>query len=238
MPSLTSTRWPFRRDRPPDPGRYPAGPVHDLAAAPPASASTSAAEVEFLVVDIETTGLDPRRDHVLSVGWVPVCGREVVLAGARELVVRPPAGVAVGESAVVHGLTDDTVATAATLEDVLPDLLTALHGRVLVAHHSPIEIGFLERAVAAAYGAGLPLAVVDTLNLQHRLVVGQHGEVRPGLLRLDEARRHFGLPRYRAHRALVDAVATAELLLAQVAELAHRLGREPALRDLAPVRRR
>jgi DNA polymerase-3 subunit epsilon len=194
--------------------------------------------VEFLAVDLETTGLDPRRDHVLAIGWLLVTGRQVVLAGAREAVVRPPSGVDVGASATVHRLTDDAVSGSRDLVGVLPDLLAALHGRVLLAHHAPIELDFLTRAAQEAYDATLPLTAVDTMALQHQLVLGQHGEIRPGSLRLDEARRRFGLPRYGAHHALTDAVATGELLLAQVAELEHRLGREPVLGDLSPTRRR
>lgn len=231
-------RWLPRRDRPADPRAYPAGPVRDLAAAPPARSTATVSCVDFLAVDIETTGLNPRRDHVLAVGWVPVTAGQVQLDGAREVLVRPPSGVGVGDSATVHGLTDDRLASASTLADVLPDLLTALQGRVLLAHHAPIELGFLAVASHEAYGARLPLTTVDTLAVQHRLVVGVHGEVPPGLLRLNDARRHFGLPRYSAHRALTDAIATGELLLAQAAELGHRSGREPTLADLSPIRRR
>lgn len=232
-------RWLSRgRQRPADPGAYPVGPLRDLASAPPATPTTPFSGVRFLAVDLETTGLNLRRDHVLSVGWVPVSEALVLLEGARETVVRPPSGVEVGESATLHGLTDDELADAPTLTDVLPELLAALHGRVLLAHHAPIELGFLERAARAEYGAGLPVTAVDTLTLQHRLVSGSHGDVAPGVLRLDAARRHFGLPRYSAHRAVTDAIATAELLLAQAAELEHSLGREPTLGDLAPVQRR
>src|SRR5690606_19660926 len=143
----------------------------------------------------------------------------------------------VGASATLHRVTDDALAEAEPLDGVLPELLAALRGRVLLAHHTRLEVGFLSAATWATYGASPPLVAVDTMSLQHRLVVGQHGEV-DGSLRLDAARRRFGLPRYRAHRALTDAVAAAELLLAQVAELGARLGREPTLRDLAPVRTR
>jgi DNA polymerase-3 subunit epsilon len=193
--------------------------------------TTPAEDVDYLVVDLETTGLNPRRDHVLALGWVPISGAQVVLAGAREVLVRPPVGAPVGDSATVHGLTDDDLVREPTLADTLPELLTALHGRVLVAHHSPIELGFLNRATVAAYGARLPAVVVDTLVLQRRL--SQQDHVPEGALRLDAARRDFGLPRYRAHRAVTDALATAELLLAQVAELGERLGRPPTLGDLA-----
>jgi DNA polymerase-3 subunit epsilon len=118
---------------------------------------------------------------------------------------------------------------------VLEQLVEDLHGRVLLAHHSPVEVGFLGAATVAAWGARPPLVAVDTLALEHRLRVDVHGAVR-GSLRLDAARRTHGLPRYAAHHALTDAVAAAELLLAQVAELEERLGREVILRDLRPTR--
>ncbi len=232
-------RWLARGRRgPPDPRRYPAGPVRDLAAAPPAGPATPFRETDFLAVDVETTGLRARRDHVLAVGWVPVTAGEVVLGGAREIAVRPPSGIEVGDSATLHGLTDDVLAAAPPVADALPALLAALRGRVLLAHYTPIELDFLGRAVRAAYDARLPVVAVDTLTLQQRLLGGPDVEAPPGALRLNAARRHFGLPRYSAHRAVTDAIATGELLLAQVAELEDRLGRPATLADLSPVRRR
>jgi len=164
-----------------------------------------------------------------------VIGGRVVLAHARELRVRPPGDVHVGASATIHRLTDDEVSDAAPLADALPLLLRALHGRVLVAHHAPLEVEFLTAATVSAYGSRPPLTAVDTMALQHRLQADVHGEV-AGSLRLDSARRAYGLPRYSAHHALTDAMAAGELLLAQVAELERRLGREVLLRDLAPRR--
>lgn len=227
--------WPCRVR---DPLAYPRGPVRDLAAAPPSPPTTPASAVEFLAVDIETTGLNPRRDHILAAGWVPVVAGQIVLADAREVLVRPPSGVNVGQSATAHGLTDDTVARAVPLADMLPELLAALHGRVLLAHHTPIELRFLRRASRAVFGCGLPLTAVDTVLLQRRLFADVNGVVAPGLLRLHGARSHFRLPRYRAHHALMDAIAAGELLLAQIAELEHASGREIALSELSPIHRR
>lgn len=229
------TRLPFLRHRRRDPHHYPAGPLRELAAAPPPGDATPVAHVEFLALDVETTGLDSRTDHLLSLGWVPVIGTRVVLAHARELRVRPPDEVDVGSSATIHRLTDDQLSDAAPLADALPLLLRALHGRVLLAHHAPIEVEFLTEATVSAYGSRPPLTAVDTMALQHRLQADVHGEV-TGSLRLDAARRVFGLPRYSAHHALTDAMAAGELLLAQVAELERKLGREVLLRDLSPKR--
>ena len=225
----------FLRRRARRPDHYPEGPLRALAAAPPPADTTPMSRVQLLALDVETTGLDADSDHLLSLGWVPVVGGRVVLAEAAEVRVRPPEGVDVGASATVHRLTDDVVAGAAPLADALPRLLEALHGRVLLAHHATIEVEFVAAAARTSYGARPALTAVDTLALQHRLQADEHGEV-TGSLRLDAARRTFGLPRYSAHDALTDAIAAAELFLAQVAELERRLGREVLLRDLSPKR--
>lgn len=220
------TPWPLRsrgrRDGGALPaGRVPEGPLADLAAHPPPPAGCAVDDLELLAVDLETTGLDPGRHEVLSVGWVPVQGTAVQLGGAAHVRVRPAGRDGVGTSAAVHGITDDALADAATLEEVLPLLLAALHGRVLLAHHAVVEVGFLTAACRAHYGAAPELTVVDTVQL-HRRVLRRgrtHGHVADEELTLAAARRHLGLPRYRAHEALTDALACAELYLAQVAHL-------------------
>ena len=186
----------------------------------------------LVFLDTETTGLDPDSDAVLSLGWVPVSHGEIRLDGARQVVVRPPPGTELGDSVALHGLTDDLLEQAPSLAEVLPEVLTALRGRTLVAHHARIETGFLAAAVRRTYETTLPLVCLDTLALQHRLVADEHGQVPEGSLRLDRCRRRYGLPRYPAHQALTDALGAAELVLAQAAEAAHRWRREPTLADL------
>ncbi len=209
----------------------PPGPLKDFFVVPPGRLSTPLSRARLLAVDIETTGLDPRRDLVLAMGWVPIDGLSVRLGGAHGCIVRPPrhprpvrgqavAGPgSVGASAAVHGLTDDVVAEGIPLAQALDELLVALTGRVLVAHFASIERDFLGAACRAIHGVDLPLTMIDTLELQRLLVGGPDGAVRPGALRLAAAREHYGLPRYRAHDALTDALACAELYLAQAAHL-------------------
>lgn len=219
--------------------RAPDGPLGTLLRTPPPDPSTPLAEAPLLAVDVETTGLDPRRDRVVSVGFVPVDGDRIVLAGAGSMVLRPDdrSGVddGVGQSAIVHGLTDDDVAHGTGVEEVLDRVLTALTGRVLLAHYSSIEVDFLGVLCQRVYGVRPPLEAVDTLELQRRILgggidMGFTADPSPDDLRLWGARARYGLPRYRAHEAAVDALACAELYLAQVAELRERGAR--VLRDL------
>jgi len=196
----------------------PDGALRDYLSAPFPSPTTPVTDLELLAVDLETTGLDPRRDSIVAVGFVPVRGGRIQLAGARQFVVRPPGDV--GQSATFHGLTDDVVAAGSALDDVRDELLRALRGRVLLAHHADLEHGFLSTACAPLLAGPLPVTMVDTLALEQRLTRHRWPEEPPpGSMRLGAARERYGLPRYRAHDALTDAVACAELYLAQVAQL-------------------
>ena len=206
-----------------------------LSAAAPYAPGTPLDEVELLALDLETTGLQPSRHEPLSFGLVPVRAGEVVLAGARHLPVRPRGDV--GESATLHGLTDDRLATEPTVAEVLPEVMAAFltddgHRRVLLAHFAQVETTFLEDAGVRELGTWLDLQVVDTLEVERRLLGAQHSEMRPGAVRLHACRARHHLPRYRAHSALVDAVACGELLLAQTATLALRRKRALLLSDV------
>ncbi len=196
----------------------PDGPIRRYVVDPKPDPATPLTEAKMLAVDLETTGLDPKTDQILSIGFVPLDGLDINLAGAGRMLVRPTGGV--GDSARIHGLTDDALADARAPEAALDLLFTALQGRVLLAHHAAIETGFLGMTCNAIHGFRPRFTVVDTLSLQFRLLSqGFDDEPPQGSLRLWNARSQYGLPRYAAHDALTDALACGELYLAQVAEL-------------------
>lgn len=197
----------------------PDGSLREYLSTPFPDPKTPLTELPLLALDLETTGLDPAKDHVLSVGFVPVDGGSIVLAGARHIVIASEAEV--GQSATVHGLTDDELATGVPLEVALDAVLAALAGRVLLAHYARIEETFLRAACERRWSTRMPCARVDTLALQQRLVTSAWNADAPeGSLRLWAARARFSLPAYRAHEALTDAISCAELFLAQSAEMA------------------
>lgn len=221
-------------------GRLPDGPLRRYLETPPPDPDTALADLPLLAVDMETTGLDPRRDRVLSVGFVPVDGDRIVLGGAGSMLLRPDgdADDGVGQSATLHGLTDDAVAAGVTVGQALDAVFDALAGRVLLAHFATIETDFLGALCHAHHGVRPPLVAVDTMELQLRVLrtgvdMGFTTQPEPGQVRLWASRDRYGLPRYRAHDALVDALACAELYLAQAAELAERGA--GTLRDLGRV---
>lgn len=190
--------------------------------------STPVTALALLAVDLETTGLSPVDDTILSVGVVPVDGGRIDLGRARRWVVdhHDP-----GEAVTVHGLTHDDLSAGRPLPEVLGELRTELDGRVLLAHHAPFDTRFLQAAYRSLGEQPPPMPAVCTLRLQRRVLAraGVHEPPR-GALRLWQSRARFGMPAMRAHDALGDALACAELYLAQVAELGE--GRELVLRDV------
>jgi DNA polymerase-3 subunit epsilon len=190
-------------------------PLARLLKSPLPAASTPFAEAEFVCLDIETTGLDASTAEMLSIGWVLVKKARVEIGTAVSRLVRPPGEV--GDSATVHGLTDTVVEAGHDVLTVLPQVLEVLEGRTLVVHFAGLDKALLDRLCLQHYGAPLLVPVVDTLALEQRLVQRRHHLDDKRSLRLSALRSDYNLPRYSAHDALADAIATAELLLAMVA---------------------
>jgi DNA polymerase-3 subunit epsilon len=160
---------------------------------------------EFVVLDLETTGLDLRRDEIVSYRAVTVRGGRAIGASAVYGLVRPARPVT--RAAVeVHALRLEDLEHAPPLVDCARVLADLLRGRVLVAHAAWVEQAFLGRALRAG-GVRLDGPVVDTAALaREALVVRERDEGEPDLERLVAG---MGLPVHTPHHALVSAVTTA-----------------------------
>ena len=201
-------RWSLRR-RPP-------GPLYDYLSMPFPSPSLDYRQVSYLAVDLETTGLDARSDQILSIGWVLLEGNRIDLSSARHRLVRVQGDIP-ADTAVIHQITDDLAATGLDLAAALPEFLHDLRGRVMIAHHARIEQTFLAAACQRSFGAGLLVRTVDTQLIARRMLERRHVAFKGSDLRLHALGERYYLPRYGAHNALSDALAAAELFLAQAA---------------------
>lgn len=185
-------------------------------------------DVDYLALDLETTGLDAKKDVILSFGYVTLRGARIDLSSAHHQVVRISRAIPEA-SAVIHQITDDQSAGGAELEDALAGLLQALAGKVMIAHHARVELGFVGAACKRLYGQGLLVPVVDTQVVARRTLERRQIAFKGSDLRLHALGDRYNLPRYGAHNALSDALAAAELFLAQAA---HKdVGKGLALRD-------
>ena len=203
-------------------------PLRDYLATPFPRPGLDYRRVQYVAVDLETTGLNARRDQILSIGWVLVDGNRIRLDSARHRLLRV-AGEIPADSAVIHQITDDESARGMELSAALPELLTDLAGRVLIAHHARVELGFLGAACKRLWGKGLLVRTVDTQAVARRLLERRQIPFKGSDLRLHALCERYNLPRHGAHNALSDALSAAELFIAQAA---HRdSGRGMALGD-------
>lgn len=197
-------------------GKAAPGPLADYLSAPFVSVDSDLEQIEFLALDLEATGLDMRRDEILSVGFTVIRNLSVRLSESDYFLVRPERAIP-ERSAIIHRIFDDQSAQGIELEAALVKILQALRGRVLLAHHANIECGFLNQACQRVFGAAIVFPLVDTFAIEYRSLKRRGVTPYNQGLRLARLRELYNLPRYPAHNALSDAVATAELFLAQIA---------------------
>ncbi len=182
--------------------------------------------VTYWALDLETSGLDPKRHVILSAGMVPVRGGAVRWGERWESLVRPEPGVVIPDEGLrAHHILPGELEHAPALADVLPEIDRRLREGVALLHFGSLDLGFLRAAYAAHRLAWPKPRVVDTVELLQKLHHRLHQltpHPTPPRTALPEAREDFGLPPYANHRALTDALATAELFLALRARLQAR----------------
>jgi DNA polymerase III epsilon subunit family exonuclease len=186
----------------------------------------------FVVVDLETTGLRPGQSAICEIGAVRIDG--LLPAGTFQTLVDP--GVPLPPVIVgITGLEDrDLRGAPAPASAVSAFLSFAGEAAVIVAHNARFDLAFLDREVESITGRRLAAPVVDTVGLARRLLADRVPRV--GLASLAH---FFGTSSRPCHRALPDAQATAEILVALVGLAQERGARTVAdLVALAAPRRR
>ncbi|WP_413479195.1 exonuclease domain-containing protein [Vibrio hibernica] len=180
------------------------------------SPDTLIEDIEFVVLDFETTGLDSNNDEILSVGSVTIKEQILSLSSAQHFYMLA-ANAIKPETAIINHILPEVLIGGCTEKECMEKLLVSLAGKVVIAHCAEIEQRFLRRALELSQDTPLPIVFIDTLKLAKSLS-DYWGQAKPDL-RLSEIRQKKGLPPYLAHNAFADAVATGELFLVLVKEI-------------------
>ena len=178
-------------------------------------------EVELLALDLETTGLNPEMDDILSIGTVRM-KFDRILYGSRRRWLLKPASKLRADSISIHGITHSEVESAPDLAQVLPEFLQEMAGRVAVVYCAAIEESFLDVAIRYRLGEGFVFPAIDTMGLarsfenkrKQNFLSKLFNNTQSHSLRLGDQRDLYGLPFYPPHEAVTDALATGELLMA------------------------
>jgi DNA polymerase-3 subunit epsilon len=170
----------------------------------------------WVVVDVETSGMDVASDALISIGAVAVVDGRVVPADSLEIVVRQDTASS-RENILVHGVGAHAQLTGVDPPHAVAAFMDYVGRAPLLAFHAPFDRGFLARVIKAYVNQPFDNPWLDVAELAPALDPKVH------LKSLDEWLRHYGIPVSSRHSAAADALATA-LLLARLLPEARRQG--------------
>ncbi|MFD1892449.1 3'-5' exonuclease [Ottowia beijingensis] len=168
---------------------------------------------EWVALDCETTGLNPRSDEIIAIGAVRIVGNRVLTSERLELLVRPEHGVS-AESIRVHRLREQDVQDGVPAEEAMRRLLHFIGARPLVGYYLEFDVAMINRTLKRTLGLTLPQEKIEVSRLYYDHVFQQlpphkQQENTEIDLRFATIMDALGLPTREAHDALNDAVMAA-----------------------------
>ena len=184
---------------------------------PEADLAQRHAETRYVVVDVETTGLDMRRDRVIAIGAVAIVGGRIPLGDCFETVLRQDQASS-SANILIHGIGGQTQLFGVEPRAGLLDLLAFVRKDPLVAFRAEFDQTMLERAWRSTLDAPIRRRWIDLAFLLPALFPQTECQT------LDDWLLNFGLSGGERHHAVADAYATAQLLqIALVAANGHAM---------------
>ncbi len=178
------------------------------------------AEINFVVFDTETTGLDIRRDRILSIGAVRMNNYRIEVNDSLELLIAQVVPFGAQEVAV-HGILPGRSRQGMEEQTAVAQFSEFCKGSVLVGHHIAFDIAMVNRALQRAGCPRLTNLAIDTFDLAKR--VNPPGAfIKPNDYSLDRLCQLYHLPDSDRHTAAGDAFITALLLMKLLARLQKR----------------
>ncbi|HBV77080.1 MULTISPECIES: exonuclease domain-containing protein [Vibrio] len=187
-------------------------------------------ELDFLVLDFETTGLNPTEDSLLSIGNIRIENNQIDMDTAAHCYLDDNQKIKAA-SAVVNHIMPQMLLEGEQLEEAMNRLFIKMTGKIVMAHGAVVERSFMQAYVRKRYGLNdLPIIWLDTLKIEKHLVYHSKGDNFE--LQLNAVRQRYGLPLYSAHNALVDAISTAELFMAQKIKIFGRQAKKTTIGEM------
>lgn len=192
-------------------------------------AGTPAEKIRFVVLDTETTGLDPQKDAIVTIGAVAVQDNAICLDDQYEALLRFRYNTS---AVVVHGITREVAEQEGVDEvEALRDFLKYLEDGVIVGHHIGFDVEILKHHCQQRFGIELQNRWLDTMELTLHLEDSgafgpppDEGAPQGRDFSLDGLGQRFGILPHDRHTASGDAFITAQIFL-KLLRLARRYGR-------------
>jgi DNA polymerase-3 subunit epsilon len=191
---------------------------------------------EVVVLDCETTGLNPRTDEVIAIAALIVRGQRILTSRAFRAIIRPDKAPT-SASIKVHRLRAQDVAQGRAMHEVLPEFLRFIGGRPIVGYYIDFDIRMLDKYILRYIEAKLPNRPIEVSSIYYTL---KYGGAPPGTvldLRFASILSDLGIPALDQHDAFNDAVMTAMMYvqLQDMQKRGARISRTRAVHQDAPI---
>lgn len=185
-------------------------------------------EYSFVVLDTELTGLNRKKDEIVSIGAVKIEGLQINLGETFYRIVQPQ-NTEPNFSTLVHQITPMQMQQACPLQDVLEEFIRFVGTSMIVGHHVELDMYFLNRATWKHLGGTLSNPGIDTMRMARRYNQIQQGYFQDpttstSAYRLEDLNQQFNLPLFNAHDAFEDSLQTAYLFLWLIKKFDNRGG--------------
>lgn len=175
---------------------------------------TPITDIHYVAIDTELTGLDEKKDSIVSIGAVRMAGGRIELANTFERLVSPRTKLN-HESVVIHEITPSELEAQPYIDAALAEFLEFCGEGVLVGHFTAIDLAFLNREMKRLHGRELSNPALDTLSIYDWLRKRNKSRdcfVTPiAGYRLYDIAKCMDIPISNAHNAVMDAFTTAQL---------------------------
>ncbi len=173
---------------------------------------------EFVVFDTELTGMNQRRDEIVSIGAVRIKNLQIIAGENFHTFVRPRTMTAATEGTFIHRITPEQLAKAPELRDILPEFINFCGASLLIGHYVSMDVSFINRATRKIFGAKIKTPCLDTMRLAQVYTESCWEQYHDRFnlrvsYNLADLSRAYNLPIFSGHDAMLDALQTAYLFL-------------------------
>lgn len=167
---------------------------------------------QWVAIDCEMTGLNPKKDHLLSIAAIHINGSQILSGEGLHLICRPPV-MPKKDTIVIHGLRPLDVENGLSYEQMLDRLLPFIGNRPIVGYCPQLDLGFLNQITKSYMGTALPNSVIDIRDLYNRYSGNRTQGISHQAQQLSAICQQLKLPELEAHDAYNDALITAMAFL-------------------------
>jgi DNA polymerase-3 subunit epsilon len=166
---------------------------------------------EFVVYDTETTGLNPKKDEILSIGALKIKGDKIITSEKFELFVKPTRLIS-EESIKIHQIRNIDLQNGSDPKEAIEKFLHFIGARPLIGYYLEFDVKMINKYLKPYLGIKLPNKQIEVSGIYHdkKMKFIPDGQID---LRFDTIMEDLGLPIFGKHDAINDAIMTGMIYL-------------------------